>query len=118
MPGIRLFLDDQRDPCEVPRLGDPDKWVVVHTAAECIAVLQRGGVEAISLDHDLGVGYGTGYEVAVWLEEAYERGDPVPVLVYLHTGNPVGRANMRAALRKFRPVRDAHALGRKYCGDT
>lgn len=117
-----LFLDDERDPCEVPRLGDPGRWVVVRTPWECIAILARGEVEALSLDHDLGSGVGTGYDVAVWLEEALERGDKVPSIIYLHTANPVGRARMAEALRKFRthgiPVRTARAEGRDRCKDT
>ena len=114
---VKLFLDDERDPCEVPDLGDPDQWLTVRDALTCIAVLGCGGVAELSLDHDLGTEE-TGYTVALWLEQALHDGLPVPQRVYLHTANPVGRGRMRSALRAFPDVRVAYPSGRKFCADT
>ena len=45
---MRVWLDDEswRDP--------PSGWTIVRTADEAIALLAAGGVDMISLDHDLG----------------------------------------------------------------
>ena len=96
---MRVFLDDERVPGGVPGLPEPGAWVVVRGAAECIALLGAGGVEAVSLDHDLGADVPTGYDVACWIEAARVEGWPVPASIYVHTANPVGRARILAALR-------------------
>lgn len=45
--------------------------VRVYWPDETIAFLEKGGVELISLDHDLGDDErGTGYDVLLWIEEA------------------------------------------------
>lgn len=43
---MRVWLDDSPE-------RDPEGWTVVRTADEAVALLAAGGVEAISLDHDL-----------------------------------------------------------------
>ena len=96
---MRVFLDDERMPEDVPGLPDPDAWVIVRSAEECIALLAAGGVEAVSLDHDLGADVPTGYDVACWIEAAQVEGGPLPARVYVHTANPVGRGRIVAALR-------------------
>ncbi len=96
---MRVFLDDERMPDGVPGLPEPDDWVIVRSAAECITLLEAGEVMAVSLDHDLGADVPTGYDVACWLELAHAEGRPVPPHLYVHTANPVGRARMLAALR-------------------
>lgn len=94
-----MFLDDERMPDGVPGLPEPDDWVIVRSAAECIALLEAGEVLAVSLDHDLGADVPTGYDVACWLEQAHAEGRTVPLLLYVHSANPVGRARILAALR-------------------
>jgi hypothetical protein len=97
-PTMRVFLDDQ---CDTIRA----KWAVgythkVKTAQEAIELLKSGSVTHISLDHDLGdpAVVGTGYDVAKWLEEAAYLGT-IPKLSWnIHSMNPVGEQNMRAAL--------------------
>jgi hypothetical protein len=96
--GINLWLDDKRD----PKLHSPHvKWVWVKTAPAAIEALKTGSVEHISLDHDLGLlpEEGSGYEVAVWIEEvAYLKSIP-KLTWYVHSANPVGKKRMEAALR-------------------
>jgi hypothetical protein len=96
---MKVWLDDIRP---MP----PGFDVHVRTAGEAIALLRRGGVRLISLDHDLGdAPNGTGYEVAKWIEEgAFRRsqGEPdglSPLAWQVHSRNPVGLGNMTRALR-------------------
>ena len=87
-----LWLDDERP---VP----DERWQLVRTAEECIEILKEGKVERVSLDHDLGVGYNTGYKVACFIEEAAHDGTLKPLeRMYVHSANPVGKARMRQAL--------------------
>jgi CheY-like chemotaxis protein len=77
--------------------------VVMHvrTAKEAIRAFAMTQFAAAFLDHDLGgqqmvpSGPGTGYEVAEWLAA---HPDNCPRVVYVHSHNPVGVANMRRAL--------------------
>jgi hypothetical protein len=110
---VRIYLDDVRKA--------PDGWQRVKTADACIAALKCGGVDELSLDHDLadehypeasaGM-YGgngapqydsyrekTGFAVVEWMIE----NDVWPSLIILHTMNPVGRDNMRRAIERHAP---------------
>lgn len=98
---MRVFLDDERTPAGVLGLPEPEAWVIVRGAAECIALLEAGGVTAVSLDHDLGAEVPTGYDVACWLEQAHAEGRQVPRELFVHTANPVGRGRILAALRRL-----------------
>jgi hypothetical protein len=90
---MRVWLDDVR--------SAPEGWIRVHTAAEAIGLLEAGGVEFISLDHDLGDPEAPeGYAVAAWLEEQAAFGRCAPVKWAIHSANPVGRARMETALRR------------------
>lgn len=86
----KVFLDDER--------AAPDGWTRVKTADGAIIFLTHFTVTDLSLDHDLGDGHGSGYDVACWLENAVlERGYPMPN-VTIHSQNPVGRANIQRVL--------------------
>ncbi len=80
---MKVWLDDRRPA--------PAGWVPVRTPEEAIGLLQGGGVEAISLDHDLGPDDGprkrTGYDVLLWLEAevAAGRTEP-PAVMTVHSG--------------------------------
>lgn len=88
---MRVFLDDERVP--------PAGWTLVRWPDEAIALLERGGVEEISLDHDLGDDRrGTGYDVVLWIERAVaERGFDPPV-VRVHSANSSARLEMEAGI--------------------
>lgn len=86
----KVFLDDQKPV--------PDGWIGAKTADGAWILLTHFAVSDLSLDHDLGHGHGSGYEVACWLETAVlERGYPMPN-VTIHSENPVGRANIQRVL--------------------
>lgn len=88
---MKVWLDDLRP---MPLGFD----TCVKTAPEAIKLLETKKVTLISFDHDLGDGAGTGYEVAVWIEGAAFLMQ-IPRLAWeVHTQNPVGAKNIRAAM--------------------
>jgi hypothetical protein len=98
---MKVWLDDVRAPYVFGRIG----WRWAQTAEEAIELLERGDVKAISLDHDLAPehyagehakeikGAKTGMDVVKWMCSHRV----FPPKIYLHSMNPVGRANMAAA---------------------
>lgn len=89
--GTRLWLDDERPM--------PDGFDLhVKTSREAIKAIREGGVSMVSLDHDLGEGNGTGYEVAKYIEEAAFNGALIPMEIRVHSANPVGRNNIRRCI--------------------
>ena len=89
---MKLYLDDVRE-C-------PQGWTLVKTAPEMIRCLESSEVEEISLDHDLGPPEaGDGYAVLAWIERQVATRAWVPPVIHIHTGNPVARRRMEAALR-------------------
>ncbi len=59
---------------------------------------ERGmALHEISLDHDLG-GDDTAMPVARMIEEGAYRGELPRIIWHIHSANPVGRMNLRAAL--------------------
>lgn len=89
---MKLFLDDVREP--------PDEsWEVVRTYNDCIAALETGLVDFLSLDHDLGEDARTGYDVAKYIEsKVFQEKDYLPPSICIHSANPVGRKNIQAAI--------------------
>lgn len=90
---MKLWLDDVRPA--------PEGWTWVKTAWDAIALLEKGGVEAVSLDHDLGdPENGTGQFVANWIEaEAYHR-RLGPIGWRVHSANPIGAERMKITLER------------------
>lgn len=91
---MKLWLDDLRP---IP----PGYTHHVKTAEECIELLKSGEVEEISLDHDLGHEK-TGYDVAKWIEA--NAANIKPMRLRVHSQNPVGVQNIKAALRNAKRV--------------
>ena len=88
---MKVYLDDERP--------TPDGWVRTYHPGETITLLETGEVTELSLDHDLGSGCGTGYDVVVWIEEAVALRGFVPPRIYVHTANPAARERMVAGVR-------------------
>lgn len=89
---MRIWLDDVRPM--------PPGWDVrVTTAEQAITALRLGRVSAISLDHDLGEGQKTGYDVACWIEQAAYDDEIGQIEVEIHSDNAVGRKNIAAAIK-------------------
>jgi hypothetical protein len=89
---MRLWIDDVRP---MPAGFD----VHARTAREALDVLRGGRVAHVSFDHDLGpVASGTGYDVATWIESEAHAGRLPKLTWAIHSANPVGRQNIRAAM--------------------
>jgi hypothetical protein len=110
---MNLYLDDVRNPPD-------DSWTLVRTAEEARTIIDSGVVECASLDHDLGecdectaksITPGlfypytcrhrmTGYDLVKWMAATghWPRRKPI-----CHSANPVGRANMVAAIERYFP---------------
>lgn len=89
---INLYVDDLRD-C-------PSGFVVARTCQEAIRLLEEQEVDILSLDHDLGEDaqgnlLPTGYDLVKYICEKGLRANKI----YIHTDNPVGRANMYETLQ-------------------
>jgi hypothetical protein len=88
---MKVYLDDER--------ATPPGWTRVSWPAEAIALLETGGVEEISLDHDLGNDVrGTGYDVILWIEEAVALQNFTPPKIRVHSANSSARAKMLAGI--------------------
>ena len=88
---MKVWLDDERH--------EPATWVRARTATEAITLLATGGVQEISLDHDLGEdAAGTGYDVLTWIERAVVEHALQPPTIFVHTANPPARIRMLAAV--------------------
>jgi len=95
---INLFLDDLRE-C-------PSGFVLVRNEFECRKwlALNKGKINILSLDHDLGENEPTGYDFVRWLiEEGIGNPTIYPKEIYLHTANGVGRDNMFKLLDRYKP---------------
>lgn len=90
---MKIYLDDVRQA--------PEGWTLMKTAGEAIAWLKTHIVEKISLDHDLGDGQLTGYDVVCWIERAVFTQDFIPPKMYCHSMNSVGSDKIMAAIKKI-----------------
>lgn len=85
---MNIWLDDLRQA--------PEGWVRTYTVDQTISLLKEGGVDTLSLDHDLGT-ESDGVDVLKWLEaqDKGEGNDYWPNVVSIHSSNSVGRMNMQ-----------------------
>lgn len=115
---MKIYLDDVRTPI------DPS-WVLVKNYDEFVSTVMEYGlnnISVISLDHDLGdsamkeyfnnvvtnytIDYNnihekTGYDCAKFLvNESMDRNIPLP-LIYTHSANPVGSANIMGFINNY-----------------
>jgi hypothetical protein len=96
---VKVWLDDRREA--------PEGWVHVRTPEDAIDLLRGGGVDELSLDHDLGLDVGarerTGYDVLVWLEAEVAAGRARPSAVMrVHSGNVGAVRRMEQAVESIR----------------
>lgn len=91
---MKVFLDDIR--------SIPVGYVGARGYEECIRLLMenKGNVEVISFDHDLGE-LKTGYDVCLWIVEN-EYYDGLKTVI-LHSANPVGIKNMIQLFDRYLP---------------
>ena len=98
---IKIWLDDVRD-------APDDSWTIARTYDECVNILMftLDCVSDISLDHDLGEEK-TGYDIAKLIEELVQDYNYFPPRIFVHSDNPVGRANMWAAIQSINRIMTA-----------
>jgi Cyclic-phosphate processing Receiver domain len=103
---MRLFLDDERAP-------PSPQYQVVYQGWQAVVQLVRNNfaIEELSLDHDLGDGVPTGYDVAAWLEKVVlTTGVQPPKILRVHSANPVGRARILQAFQSIARYCEANGL--------
>jgi len=90
---MNVYMDDLRSgPMYYP---DSKNWVIVRTVADVETLLKLSIVEDLSLDHDMGLGQDTGYDLCKWMveTECFPSGE-----IVIHSANPVGAENMKCLL--------------------
>lgn len=90
MSPINVWLDDVRPA--------PAGWVRCMTVYEVMALLKRGNVGKMSLDHDLGPSTKNGYSLVLWMVETGHWSQEKPEV---HSMNPVGAEAMRFLIDKY-----------------
>jgi len=90
---MRIWLDDIRPA--------PPGHVHCTTARDACYLISTNKVEFISFDHDLGTPQ-TGYDVARFIEDAVYNGIIEWPNYSIHSANPVGAKNIRAAMESAR----------------
>lgn len=103
---MKVFLDDVRE--------TPDGWWRTYTVGQTIQMLEKGGIDEVSLDHDLGeLGRGCntslgltrdedGNDVLLWIEnKVYTDPTYIPPLINIHSDNGSGREKMEASMKSI-----------------
>lgn len=87
---MKLWIDDVRPA--------PGGWIWAKTSDAALQIFLNGDISEISFDHDLG-GDDTSMRVATLIEMRAFSGIAPPIW-HIHSANPVGRNNLKAALEK------------------
>jgi hypothetical protein len=88
----KIWLDDIRPA--------PPGWSRVDRVGVVKIMLSHETVHVLSLDHDLGEGRPTGYDLVKWMAET---GHWPIVGIQIHSANPVGVSNMKATIERYAP---------------
>jgi len=96
-----LWIDDLRPA--------PDGWLWAKCSGDAIAILSSPeyNIRVISFDHDLG-GDDTAMPVAKHIEACAFVGAGDRIAWHIHSANPVGRANLAAAMHSCERFWDQH----------
>lgn len=93
-----MFIDDERMP-----VNPTD--IICRNMNEVVNTVKKYGIPTfISFDHDLGENEPTGYDIAKWITECDMKGDyqfPDNFQFYVHSQNPVGKANIEQYLNRY-----------------
>lgn len=90
---MKVWLDDIREP-------PSNEWHWAKNIDDAWLSIEYGDVTEISLDHDLGDGEASGYDLIAQIEYMIgtEHWDyPIPQF-FIHSANPVGRRAIQAAI--------------------
>lgn len=109
MSRYSLFIDDER----FPPANDGRRWVIARDWEDVMMCLRQHGMPGyVSFDHDLGEDKHTGYDIAKFLVELDMGGDieyaiPDGFDYYVHSQNPVGKANIEHYIDNYLRVKNA-----------
>ena len=99
-----LFLDDLRNPSYVTEcVKTQNSMTIARSSYEAIALMQKEGIPSfIYFDHDLG-GDDTAMKVVNWIieEDLNKNCIPSDFRFYVHSANPVGKANIEGKLEQY-----------------
>ncbi|MFC6226475.1 cyclic-phosphate processing receiver domain-containing protein [Paenibacillus allorhizosphaerae] len=89
---INVYLDDVR-PC-------PKGFKIARSVESCIKLISSAKVDTLSLDHDLGFGKPSGYEIVKFMvtNKIYAK------KIIIHSANPFGRLRMFRMLQMHKPA--------------
>lgn len=94
---VNIYLDDCR---QTPSFYDIRTYTVEETIEELIK--NKGNVNFLSLDNDLGEGLLEGYKVLDWLEEEfYVNNFPLPNNIFVHSANSAAMIRMNSVINKL-----------------
>lgn len=103
-----LFIDDERFPEQVTWGNEAFyaryPWIIARSLNEVQALVGKHGFPAfISFDHDLGDNQPTGKDIANWLVSLDLDNGTMPnsFCYFVHSRNPVGRANIESLLNNY-----------------
>ncbi|MEK8132942.1 cyclic-phosphate processing receiver domain-containing protein [Paenibacillus filicis] len=88
---INVYLDDIR-PC-------PQGYQLARSVESCMELIRSKKLDTLSLDHDLGFGKPSGYELVKFMvaNNIYAK------KIIIHSANPFGRLRMFKLLQKHKP---------------
>ena len=108
-----LFIDDERNPEDVTwapwyvkAMYLTEQWVICRNRSDVIlTVMGRGMPSYISFDHDLGRDEPTGHAIAQLIVD-WDMNDkhytlPADFAFFVHSQNPVGKANIEGLLNNY-----------------
>jgi len=88
---MRIWLDDTRPMPDGFDLAVDNEFLLE-------VLISNGKVSHLSLDNDLGIGNGSGYGVACFIEKLAANGMLNPISWEIHTSNPAARKQIEQAL--------------------
>lgn len=102
-----MFIDDER----YPPMGDGNLWVICRNKTDVQWYVESQGFPSfISFDHDLGEDQPTGLDIAAYLvdldidsndSDDTTYGNLVDCAFYVHSQNPIGKANIEGLLNGY-----------------
>lgn len=98
---LDIFMDDIRNLPDSYKEenGCGSCWIIQRRVDDVVGLLKRGLVRDMSLDHDMGIGQDTGYDLLDWMErfDIWPKGR-----IDIHSANPVGAQRMNQVLQRAR----------------
>ncbi len=97
---IRVWVDDVREPPD--RVGCEEDYQWAKDYDRAIYLLTHQQVDIIALDHDLGEGQRTGYDIACWIEDQVMNHGMKAPQIFSQSQNPEGRRKILVIAERLR----------------